>query len=263
MHGIEYRRILMVSLSRRQKVNPAYSLRAFARDLQISASSISLILAGQQGLSVAKANLIADKIGLVSQERELFLLSVEGSHSRNLISKRLAQEKLIFAQAYFEKQQDHLLKNWLNLPIIEYIRSHPTVGLQSLGQLFETSDLEIKKILAVLRKEKIITRSKNKWSVKKDYMNFGSDVPSSIIRQFHNETLIRAMRSIEEQDLNERLLSTTVFNINPAKRATAFKVLAEFRRKFCVDFTSGEDINENSEVYTLALQFFRTHKGTK
>lgn len=262
MQKADYRKILMTSLSRRQSVNPAYSLRAFARDLQISASSISLILSGQQGLSGAKATYIANKIGLVGKERELFLLSVESSHSRNPNSKKLAQEKLTFAQAYFEKQRDHLLKNWLNLPIIEYVRSHPMADEQTLSSIFETSDQDIENILSSLQKEKILSRSKKKWSVNKNYMNFGDDVPSNIIRQFHKETLTRAMRAIEEQNVKERLVSTTIFNINPEKREDAFKSMAEFRKKFCVDFTADEDINENSEVYTLAMQFFKSHRGS-
>ena len=55
MFGESLSEILSFQLSQRKQSNPAYSMRAFARDLQISSSQLSMILSGKRGLSVASA----------------------------------------------------------------------------------------------------------------------------------------------------------------------------------------------------------------
>jgi len=63
--------------------NQSYSLRAFARDLGLSASRLSEVLKKKKGLSINAAFLLTEKLGLTSKEKELFFLSVEALHSRS------------------------------------------------------------------------------------------------------------------------------------------------------------------------------------
>lgn len=74
---MDYREILRNQLQRRQEVNSKYSLRAFALRLEISPSKISEILSGKKRLSVDRAEVIANKLGLSPQEKELFVLSAQ------------------------------------------------------------------------------------------------------------------------------------------------------------------------------------------
>jgi hypothetical protein len=65
-----YRDLLKRELESRCGRNPRYSLRAFAKDLGLSAPRLSHVLNGRFGLSRAAAEAIADKLGLVGVEAE-------------------------------------------------------------------------------------------------------------------------------------------------------------------------------------------------
>ena len=67
---IEY---LKSELERRLGQNSSYSLRAFARDLQISPGNLSEIVKGKRPLSKKNAQKIAGSLGLNPIEEEAFL----------------------------------------------------------------------------------------------------------------------------------------------------------------------------------------------
>lgn len=74
---MNYRTILKDQLERRQTANPRYSLRSFAQRLEISPSKLSEILSGKKRLSTERAEILAQKLGLRGNERDLFVLSAE------------------------------------------------------------------------------------------------------------------------------------------------------------------------------------------
>lgn len=79
--------------------NPRYSLRAFARRLEISAGSLSAILSGKRVISKKLAEKIADRLGLDDQSRsELLKTFVSLPRKRDPI-----QETLRLAKSAWEK----------------------------------------------------------------------------------------------------------------------------------------------------------------
>lgn len=89
-----YREILKKELSRRTERNSFYSLRAFARDLEVSPSRLSEAINGVRGISLDFAKKVCLKIGLDKQWTEIFLTSVSATHARSPKIKRDSQEKL-------------------------------------------------------------------------------------------------------------------------------------------------------------------------
>src|SRR5688572_10105767 len=78
----DYREVLKEYLSRRCENNPRYSLRALARDLQMSPSRLSEALNGKAGISAASARKISERLGLGNQESQYFYLLVQKEHAR-------------------------------------------------------------------------------------------------------------------------------------------------------------------------------------
>ena len=60
---LDYRLLLKSELASRTNQNPNYSLRAFARDLDLAPSRLSEVLNGKQGLSTQAAEKIAKTLG--------------------------------------------------------------------------------------------------------------------------------------------------------------------------------------------------------
>lgn len=72
---MDYREILKDQLAQRKEMNPKYSLRAFAKKISLSPSKVSEVLSGKKRLGIERAEDIANKLGLASLEKDLFVLS--------------------------------------------------------------------------------------------------------------------------------------------------------------------------------------------
>lgn len=79
---VTYQAYLKDNFTRRLRMNPRYSLRAYAKLLDLSPSKLSEILAGKKGLGPERAEKVCDKLKLAGVDREIFLLSVSSQHSR-------------------------------------------------------------------------------------------------------------------------------------------------------------------------------------
>ena len=80
---IDYLEIIKDEFGSRIESNPSYSMRAFARDLEISPSRLSEILNGRGGMSSVMAQKIASKLGLQRSEIDYFKALVERRHGRS------------------------------------------------------------------------------------------------------------------------------------------------------------------------------------
>ena len=69
-------RVLRTELSRRKETNSRYSMRGFATDLGIEASTLCRILAGKQSMSVEMTTVILERLALSTNEKLEFVQSV-------------------------------------------------------------------------------------------------------------------------------------------------------------------------------------------
>ena len=74
--SIYYINKLKQKLTEAQEKNPHYSLRAYARDLEIHPASLSLIIKSKRAFPLNSLDRVADALGLSETEKNLFLESV-------------------------------------------------------------------------------------------------------------------------------------------------------------------------------------------
>lgn len=60
----------------RKRKNSAYSMRAYARDLKVSQSILSLILNGKRGIGLNLAERLSETLNLSKREKKEFLVCV-------------------------------------------------------------------------------------------------------------------------------------------------------------------------------------------
>lgn len=93
---MDYRTILKKQLAQRKLINSRFSMRSLAQKIELSPSKLSEIMRGSKSLSVKRAEIIADKLGLRKSEREIFVLSTlvenEGSPEAKTKLKNLIAE---------------------------------------------------------------------------------------------------------------------------------------------------------------------------
>ena len=91
---IDYRQILKLELENRIQKNKFYSLRAYARDINIGVAQLSQVLRGNQGLSTQKATVIAQNLNFTKSELDFFCALVEAYDSRSRGTRKIALIKL-------------------------------------------------------------------------------------------------------------------------------------------------------------------------
>lgn len=86
----QYITVLKNELEKRRAINFHYSLRAFARELELDPIHLSRILNNKKGLSPRKAEGIARKLHLNFSERRRFRSLVSAASARSKLTRNLA-----------------------------------------------------------------------------------------------------------------------------------------------------------------------------
>lgn len=89
-----FRSLLQDRLEARKQRNPAYSLRAFARNIGMSPSRLSEVMNAGQHMSVRSAERIGPKLFANEQELRYFVCLVEADTANNNVAREMASERL-------------------------------------------------------------------------------------------------------------------------------------------------------------------------
>lgn len=260
----DYREMLRSELEFRNSRNVAYSLRAFARSLNLTAPHLSAILSGKKGLSPASATRISDCLSWDLNRKKLFLDLVMSRHSRNPKDKAKATQRL---ENYQRDESYHqldlknfqLISEWHHFAILHLFetkefRSDPSWIAKRLG----LSITDVQNSLDKMSQLGLVDCSASVWKLKKKYVSTPT-VPSEAIRRHHHQILHLAGEALESQSIEMRDFSSITMSLDSAKIPEAKDALKEFRRKFCSKMDRGDS---KDEVYCLSLQFFRLSCGS-
>jgi uncharacterized protein (TIGR02147 family) len=262
----DYRKLLKAEFLERSRANGRYSLRAFARDIEVSPAHVSQIFSGSRGLSASAANKIAQLLGWKENEARLFTDMVEADHGRSTIQREAARLRMSkgYGGRLFRHLSDdefRLISDWHHLAILQLIelprsKHNPAWIANSLG--IKTS--EAMDALERMTRLKLIEVRGKKIRRIESYVKTSDDVPSESIRSFHRQILSKATASLDSQSLEEREVSAAFVAIDPDQLPEAKQALRKFRRKFCLDISEKGD---SSQVYCLSTQFFAVSARTK
>lgn len=233
--------LLKNELVKRQKNNSAYSLRSFARFLEVSPATLSQVMSGKRSLSLKKLNIVMEKLGLTpdQQLRTLKKLEIEDDSIRSTVLLKDDQFKLI--------------SDWYHFAIL------------SLGELKDNKAdprwiakrLNIKVAeanIALLRLERlgIIEIKEGSFRQISEPLKTTTDVPSSSIRKYHKSVLGLAQNRIEEVPVEEREYSTMTMAINTKNLKKAKGLTQEYKEGMLKLLEKGTQ----DEVYQLSIQLF-------
>ena len=259
-----YQEILTQELELRTSRNSNYSLRAFARDLNISISSLSRVMMGKQGLSVQKARAIAETLQLSTLEKSYFLALVESHHSRSKLLREhaLEQVKLHTTQiSEITMEYFKLLSDWYCYPILELttvdgFESDANWISQRLGipiAAVETTIERLKKV-GLLQID-----DHGKWTRVNGWISSPTGVPSRVGKSLHQQFFKKAETALFEQPVSEREFSTTTFSMHSEDLDWAKEELKIFKTKLVERLYARKDKNR---LYQLSIQLFSLDQTT-
>lgn len=252
------RHYLQFEFEARKKRRPHYSLRAFARDLELSPSALSEYLNGKLTFSEERVLHICKKIQLKANQVEhwIDLIRMESSSSKAdrevasaKVRARATQEKGSIALELFK-----VISDWYHFALLELIdidekyQDHKTAA-KALGIDAKTVQVAWDSLIQVGLAEK--TDGIYKASTLATFA--GEDVPSEGLRNYHAGLISKALIAQEEQPIEKKEFVSIVFSY----RSEDLKAIKDELYKFQVDLTNKYAQKKNKDsVYCLSTQLF-------
>lgn len=244
---IEY---LKSELERRLGQNSSYSLRAFARDLQISPGNLSEIVKGKRPLSKKNAQKIAGSLGLNPIEEEAFLaLPQESKKAHNEIKER----KEIDLE-YFK-----LLENWYHFAILNLLETKPKpLSAEQIAKRLGIKVIEAKLALdRLVHIGLVLYDQNNQWTCVDDFVETPTDIPSMAIKRYHQQILNKAIAALIEQSPEEREISGIGMAIDSKNLKAIKKDIDEFQNQLIEKYSG---VGNPDEVYQFETALFKLSK---
>lgn len=254
----DYRDTLRSELERRRERNPAYSLRAMARDVGLAPSRLSEVLSGKAGLSSARAAAIADRLGLSGTERAAFLQQVRSRHARSPWAREDARRQLGQLPGgevlhAITLDQFRLIADWYPNAILELTQVKGFRGqTRWIAQRLGLMPAQVESAARALRRAGLL--SPRGWKPTHAHEATPTDIPSSAIRAHHTQILTRAERALHEHPVDQRAFGALTLAFDSARLPEAKRRITEFRRAFNREFAL--PAGEADRVFCLAVQFF-------
>jgi uncharacterized protein (TIGR02147 family) len=255
-----YTSFLNRELNQRGKRNPAYSLRAFARDLGLAPSTICGVLNGSHGISRSTAHKIGRKLSLEEGEFQYFCDLVESKHSRSEEKRKTAKARLEKYRSdpnvlFLNKDYFDFIADWYHLAILTLMETN---SFQSdpkwIAKVLKISLEEVNSAIKRLMRLNLIDEELGVLRLLQSRTMTSAKTSRKSMLQFHSDILKKAYEAVYEQTADERELSATLIAIPKCELDEARTMIREFRSQFCERFR--KDVCKD-EVYALTLQFFK------
>ncbi|MGE3608126.1 MAG: TIGR02147 family protein [Bacteriovoracaceae bacterium] len=267
MQYSSYHDLLNEEFERRKMVNSSYSLRAYARDLNLPAPRLSQILSKKQGISIEIAEDISKKLKFDESKKQWFCSSVGALHSRSFKERIKFKEKV----QHYKSEAKHFSE--IHLEYFRVIAEWYHFAILELTYLqdFQNDPIWIANILGITSVEatEAIVRMKSLDLVREEdgrlvdvfkFLATPSDVPSISIKKFQTQMMKKAIEALHEQDVPTREMSSNIMAISTERIPEFKEKLRDFRREF--EQEASQDKNKTA-VYCLGIQFFELTKDNQ
>jgi uncharacterized protein (TIGR02147 family) len=241
----------------RRTRNPAYSTRAYARDLGMSQALLSLVLNGRRPLSPKQAAKTSVLLGLPREEAESLLRSTLSTLSVSRQRRSPSVLKTVEVETF------KVLSHWYHTAILDLattkdFRSDPAWIARRLG----ISPIEVRDALDRLLACGFLTREESRLRKTDRRIHFKTRNSRAAIRSFHQQMIAKASAALDEatpQAFERREISGTTLAVRSDRIAEARKRIQKFQKKIAAFLTDGEC----DEVYQLNVQLFPLTRARK
>ncbi len=238
-----FRQYLQQELANRCLRNPGYSLRAFAKSLGISHSSLSRILSAERPISREKREHLVERLGIGPELLERF----ETPHSR--------KDKAEFRP--LEIDRFAVIADWYHSAILELtqtkgFQSNPRAIARRLGITVTEVHAAIERLVNVgMLKRRGNGRLVN---IAGSQTSLGTVPHSSAAqRRLQKQILQMAMDALESIPVEKRSQTSMTMAINTRRLPEAMEIIRRFRRQLSQLLEQDSDRNE---VYHLAVSLY-------
>lgn len=256
--------ILKEHLARKQEKNPAYSLRALARDLKVSPSYVAAIFGGRKALAPNRvreigAKLEMDDLNVAVLKRALLLEQLSEDERALLQTTEGSPTSLQFLEQFREegRQNFKLWSQWYHIAILDL---STTASFQSdagwIARKLGLTLAEATRALEFLVTSGFLVEREGRLVKADELLRLPTVRSHQTVRDYHKQLMAKAVetmnRATTPEDFERRLISGLVIAANPAKIAEARMRLNVVLHEIAEMLSEGEC----TELYQLGTQFF-------
>ncbi len=245
--GYDFRVFLRDELKTRMENNRSYSLRAFAKSLEISPSNLSMILNGRTPVSLKFIDNIGGKLSLEKEKiyEYQFALLKEKNGDQNLNNFE-----------YIESSRFKIIKDWYHYAILNLMRVKGFVQSANwISKRLQISVNEAQMAIENLQKAKFLKVVSGQWV---DTSNlYTSHTNNKRANKYAKENQIqlftKAFEAINDVSFEDRNHTGVTIAFNTSDLEEAKEFITKFRKQFINKFDKKTSADE---VYHLSLALF-------
>ena len=235
---------LVTEFKKRQERNPAYSIRAFSRDIGVAKTTISEAINGLRCLSVANIEILGVNLALEPEKIKRL------KDDLSMISDR--------GRALLVEDEFAVIKDWYYLAILNLAKlpdNQCNAGwiAERLGLSLELASESLEKLIDL----GLIKNVEDRLVRTLMPITTSVDIPSTSIREHHKQSMEKAISALEEVPVELRDFTTVTYALNSDKLPEVKKLIHSFHRKLGKILS----LKDATDVYRLNIQFFPLTKS--
>lgn len=241
---------LQDELAQRTSKNPNYSLRSFAKSLDISPAALSALLNGKRPITYKMKERIGLRLGLSLEELKHLKARPHGN------SKLKAGAELGASFQQITIDTFSIISEPYHYAILELIKTDGfTWNTRWIAQRLRLTVSEVNIALERLERVGLLGRGAD-GKLFDTTGGFSTDIREGLTSQaqkrFQQRSLEHAISSVQSVPVDLRDNTAMTMAINKDDLPKAKEHIKEFRRRFCANLESSPSLNE---VYQLTISF--------
>lgn len=246
----DFIKILHEDYERLKAKNPRYSIRAYAKKLNIHSATLSSILRGERKIPTKYASEIIKALNLPTYKRNQFIRSLQKFKVNDATYDTFISDHDV--QLDLELHRKMILE-WEYCAILSLLEIKGAWTLEKIAERFSLESSRTQEILNGLLKFNFIKKEALTFSLCETVSTKTSeDIPSEVLQQAHENELKLATQKLTQVSTKSRDFSSRTIAIDPKKLPEAKKIIQRFRSEIS-DFLEDDS---KSEVYMISIQLF-------
>lgn len=246
-----FRDFLQSEFILRCRKNPRYSVRAFARSLNVDHSTLSQILRGKRSLTKKMVSKLAKSLDLTPSQLNGFLKGPAKSEETTQEYQQLSLDTYT------------LISDWYHYAIFELLTvRHFKQDAAWIAQTLNISTTEAQNALDRLKRTGLlVVDSKGLWKQGATHVTtVNNEFTAAAFRNLQKGLLQLSLNALEQTPFELRDHSSMTMAIHTKRIPEAKKRIRKFRRELCEWLQTDSDRNA---VYEMVLSFFPVTFPTK
>jgi uncharacterized protein (TIGR02147 family) len=233
---------LLQEFERRSQSNPNYSLRAFARDLEIHSGTLSSILKQRRTVGAKVLSHLLKKLPLTAMEKKKIL-------SELIASPSVSSENF----PVIDEESLSIIKDWEHYAIMAYLQLRKAKKTPlDIAKALGLPQAKVLRALANLEKTELLKREGDQYKVTYKNLATSNGVPNTALREAHAQYIDKAKNALndfspQERDITGRTMAIATKNLPRAK-----ELIQQFRSDLSELLANGEV----DDVFRLNIQLF-------